>query len=546
MQKKLLALSLALGFLLTLPACSTSGGGGVSASPSASASATPTAADATDIVLSDSGVTVNAQAASTDPTAQVYTGAAIVYYEAGHDATYGEGTEAEGHTAEEAATHTVVTITQPGTYRVSGTLSAGQLAVDLGEDAKENPDAVVTLILDNANITCTVAPAIIFYSVYECGSSDTETATPTVDTSTAGANIVLADGTENHITGSHVAKIYKDGTTDKRYKFDGAFYSKMSMNVYSEAEGTGKLYIVADNEGLDSELHLTIEGGNIDITADNDGINTNEDGVSVTTINGGYLTINAGLGAEGDGIDSNGYLVINGGTVITAANPQTGDGGIDSDAGIYLNGGTVLALGSRNDEASADSTQTFIQLSFSSNQSEGSVISLKDSAGNEVLSSAATRDFSSLTFSSPDLKVDTTYSLYVNGVQQQYTGHRFGMGGGMGGNTPPDMGGDGQQPQFPTDGQQPKGGAPANGTAPTDRPQRPDGATGNGGDMTPPDATVAPGGSAAPSDGTNADGATRPNGGPGGNWGGGESLEPSTEFTITADTYSFSGISAAE
>ncbi|SBV96556.1 conserved exported hypothetical protein [uncultured Eubacteriales bacterium] len=565
MQKNLLALSLALGLLLTLPACSTaSGSGGASANPSASASAAPTVTDATDIVLSDSGVTVDGQAASTDPAAQVFTGAAIVYYEAGHDAAYGEGTEADGHTAEEAAAHTVVTITEPGAYRVSGTLSAGQLAVDLGEDAEEDPTAAVTLILDNADITCTVAPAVIFYSVYECGSSDTETAAATVDTSAAGANVILADGSENHITGSYVAKIYKEGTTDKLYKFDGAFYSKMSMNIYSEAEGTGNLYIVANNEGLDSELHLTIEGGNIDITADNDGINTNEDGVSVTTINSGYLTINAGLGAEGDGIDSNGYLVINGGTVITAANPQTGDGGIDSDAGIYLNGGTVLALGSRNDEASADSTQTYIQLSFSSTQSEGSVISLKDSAGNEVLNSTAARDFSSLTFSSPDLKADTTYSLYVNGVQQQYTGHSFGMGGGMGGmggGTPPDMGGDGQQPQFPADGELPEG-APADSTAPTDRPQRPDGATSNGGDMTTPDAQSsasvvpdggnAPDSSAAPGDASTADGATRPNGGRGGgNWGGGnrdggESLEPSTEFTITAETYSFSGISAAE
>ncbi len=41
----------------------------------------------------------------------------------------------EEHSADEAAAHTVVTIRQAGTYRVSGTLSAGQLAVDLGEDA---------------------------------------------------------------------------------------------------------------------------------------------------------------------------------------------------------------------------------------------------------------------------------------------------------------------------------------------------------------------------------------------------------------------------
>ena len=33
---------------------------------------------------------------------------------------------------------------------------------------KDDPKAVVTLILDNVDVTCTVAPALIFYNVYEC------------------------------------------------------------------------------------------------------------------------------------------------------------------------------------------------------------------------------------------------------------------------------------------------------------------------------------------------------------------------------------------
>ena len=122
--------------------------------------------DTVSIVLSDDGVTVDGEAASTDETAAVYTAHDIVYYEDGHDFTYGEGTAADAHTAEEAEAHTVVHITQPGTYALSGTLSAGQIAVDLGEDAEEDPEAVVTLIMNGVDITCTVAPAVIFYSVY--------------------------------------------------------------------------------------------------------------------------------------------------------------------------------------------------------------------------------------------------------------------------------------------------------------------------------------------------------------------------------------------
>ncbi|MDO4553415.1 MAG: carbohydrate-binding domain-containing protein, partial [Bacillota bacterium] len=162
-----------------------------------------------EIVLSDSRVTVDGAAASTSSTAAVYTGADIIYYEDGTDESYGEGTEEEKHSAAEAEAHTVVTITQAGTYRLTGSLSAGQIAIDLGEDAAEDPDAVVTLILDDVDVTCTVAPALIFYNVYECGSTDMETASATVDTSEAGANVIIAAGSENNFTGSHVARIYK-------------------------------------------------------------------------------------------------------------------------------------------------------------------------------------------------------------------------------------------------------------------------------------------------------------------------------------------------
>ena len=86
----------------------------------------------------------------------------------------------------------MVTITKPGTYRVSGTLFAGQIAIDLGKDAVEDPSAVVTVILDNANVTCTVAPALIFYNVYECGEADEAAASSVVDTTAAGANVIVA------------------------------------------------------------------------------------------------------------------------------------------------------------------------------------------------------------------------------------------------------------------------------------------------------------------------------------------------------------------
>lgn len=354
----------------------------------------------------------------------------------------------------------MVTIRKAGTYRVSGSLSAGQLAVDLGDDAKTDPSSVVTLILDGVDITCTVAPAVIFYNVYECDAdfvaydneeTDNYVSSPTVDTSAAGANVILADGSVNNISGSYVARIYKEGTTKKLHKYDGAFYSKMSMNIGGESQGDGVLNITGENEGLDTELHLTINGGVINIQAQDDGINVNEDGVSVATINGGTLQINAGLGAEGDGIDSNGFLVINGGNVYTMANQASPDGGLDADGDILINGGYVVATGIRNDPISDDSAQQYIQLTFASVLPAGSQIALTDDSGDQLLSFTLEKSAQSIVFSSPDLKQDVDYTLTVDGVTQQYTGTSAGgMGPGNGGQPPelPDgqQLGDGSQP----------------------------------------------------------------------------------------------------
>ena len=415
------------------------------------------------IRLSDDGVTVDGEKASSENTASVYTAHDIVFYQDGQGIAYGEGTEADEHTQAEADAHTVVHITQPGTYALSGTLSAGQIAVDLGEEAKEDPAAVVTLILDGVDITCSVAPAVIFYHVYECSSTDTETAVKDVDTSAAGANVIIADGTVNNITGSYVARIYKpdsvelseDGTevvdSKKLHKYDGAFYSKMSMNVDGGEKGDGVLNIFAENEGMDSELHLTVNGGVINILSGNDGINTNEDGVSVTTVNGGTLIIEVdGATGEGDGIDSNGWLVINGGTIIAAACSVSQDAGIDSDNGIYINGGTVVASGNMYDRIE-DGGQNYVVFSFAQKQQGGTTYTLDDVGSMPIGSYTPANDFSCLVISDDNLSAANYRLLQGETLLSGIVSAGAPGRGGMGGPRP----GEGAQPPEGTPGPQP-------------------------------------------------------------------------------------------
>ncbi len=258
------------------------------------------------------------------------------------------------HSEAEAAENRVLHIVRPGTYSLEGSWQ-GQIRIELGD-----PDAVfadesakVTLILNGADITCTVAPGILFAAAYECDNTweSRESHTCEADAEGAGAVVLLAEGTENSVTGCNVYRMlktkYKDeNSTDpvpvqkKQRKLDAAFYSCVSMEV----GGSGSLKVSSSFEGLDSELHLTFRDGSIEIFSQDDGINVNEDNVSVVRFSGGEVTLYPALGAEGDGVDSNGFIVLDGGTLsVNGVRPP--DSALDSEDGITYLSGTVILDG---------------------------------------------------------------------------------------------------------------------------------------------------------------------------------------------------------
>lgn len=255
------------------------------------------------------------------------------------------------------------------------------------------------------------------------------------------------------------------------------------MNVLGEKENAGTLNIYAENEGLDSELHLTLGGGIINIYSGNDGINTNEDGVSVTTVNGGKVNILVtGETGEGDGIDSNGWLVINDGSVTAAACEKSADAGIDADMGIYINGGTVIATGNMLDQIETGG-QTYAVFNFAQKQNGKNTVSLKNKDGNKVLEHTPQNGYSILIYSSPELK-EGTYTLWSNDSQLMGQAGGQGMGGRPNGMMPPDgfmpPEGQGNDLQRPEGMQLPDGFGggerpPMEPPAGESRPEKPDG-----------------------------------------------------------------------
>ena len=378
----------------------------------------------------------------------IHDGENIIHYEKEYAdiSGYGEATEEnEKHSKEDCNKEKLVKISQPGTYIVSGSLK-GQLSVELSGETDSTQ--IVTLVLNSIDIKCTIAPGLIFYKAFEIDSTAYEDSGNTISYETAnslnfnnaGAKIIIADDSTNTVTGSHVAKCFKytvndnesiTMTTEKRAKYDGAFYSKVSMHIKGETKGNGILNIIADNEGLDTEKHLLIESGYINIVSQDDGINTSEEKGSVTLIKGGDVIINAGLGSEGDGIDSNGYLIINGGTVITAAKPSS-DSGMDADLGVVINGGIVVGIGSTMDGASSSSTQPTMNLKFSSQISKNSKLVIKNSSGNTLLTFSPStsgfientdiRTYQGAIISHPSFKLNEVYYLYLDDIQLGYNG----------------------------------------------------------------------------------------------------------------------------
>ena len=206
----------------------------------------------------------------------------------------GDGVLIEGNT---------VTITEAGTYHISGTLSDGQIAIEAGDEA------VVRLILDNADITNTAGAAIAVMSAER-------------------AVVLLADGTENTLTDAAVY-VLAEGEDEP----NAALYSASDLTI----GGEGSLTVYGNyNDGITSKDGLIIDAGNISVEAVDDGIR----GKDYVIVNGGTLDVTAagdGIKADNDVDADRGHIVVAGGIVEITA----GGDGIQAETDIIITGGDI-------------------------------------------------------------------------------------------------------------------------------------------------------------------------------------------------------------
>ena len=250
---------------------------------------------------------------------------------------------------------------------------------------------------------------------------------------------------------------------------DGA-HAALSLTVLD-----GKITVLTSYEGLEAN-QITLAGGDLDITATDDGINANggsngfsggfgggfgggrggmggsfggrrndtnnqsgdmtppdnnnmtlpdnsnmqtpsddtTDKQPVLLITGGKITVNA----DGDGLDSNGNLRVEGGDITVHGPSNGGNGALDigtenGGAGVIA-GGTLIALGTSSMAENFGSTSTQCAFLVTMNSfGAGETITITDSQGTVLYTGVTVKSANSVVFSSADLVVGETYTVTI-------------------------------------------------------------------------------------------------------------------------------------
>lgn len=249
---------------------------------------------------------------------------------------------------------------------------------------------------------------------YDTDGNDVDDATVTENTN---YTIYINDG-NFEISSSDDAIHSNSGNT---YIKNGTFTintndDAITSDLLSQVDG-GTITVESCYEGIEG-AYVKITGGNINIISSDDGINSASDDTSIKE----YIIITGGeifVDASGDGLDSNGSILITGGNVIVSGPTSNADGALDAETGIIVQGGNLIAYSSLGmvETPSQNSTQYVVSYGQNTQISSGSVVTIKNSSDEEVITFTTTKVSGSIILSSPNLQNGQSYSIYINSNQ---------------------------------------------------------------------------------------------------------------------------------
>lgn len=240
-------------------------------------------------------------------------------------------------------------------------------------------------------------------------------------------SVYVVDGEFNIKAGTDALKSTNDYDPGKGFALiEGGKFSINAGGTGIEAINTilvkdGEITVSKSYEGLEAQA-ITIDGGEISLTTFDDGINAGSraentalkvDANCILTINDGNVYINA----AGDGVDSNGYVYFNGGRVVIDGPTNNDNGALDAGIEIKMTGGEVTAVGSDGmaETLGANSSVYNIGVFLPSISPKGTLIEIKNSADETVLSHTSAKTFSYIAAGSNKFSFGETYSIYLNG-----------------------------------------------------------------------------------------------------------------------------------
>ena len=266
---------------------------------------------------------------------------------------------------------------------------------------------------------------------------------------------IAADASAKGIKG--LVSVVIDGGTFAIDSADDALHSNADITinggVFSIASGDdgihadatltindGQIDVTTSYEGLESAV-ITINAGDVRVVASDDAINVaggadssgmmggpgrggpggQQSGEAFTYTGTQYLYINGGTivvyASGGDGIDVNGAIQMTDGVVVVHGPTNDGNGSLDYDGGFNISGGLLVAAGSAGmaQAPDASSTQNSLLVNFSSAQQAGTLVNIRNSAGQDVLTFAPATSYAALVYSSAALTTGETYAISLGG-----------------------------------------------------------------------------------------------------------------------------------
>lgn len=141
------------------------------------------------------------------------------------------------------------------------------------------------------------------------------------------------------------------------------------------------------------------------------------DSTAQVTINGGKLTIQA----SGDGIDSNGDLTVTGGETYVFGPTSDGDGSLDFAGTGTVTGGVVTCAGSSGMAQNFGDASTQGSMLVSVSGQVGDAIQLADEGGNVIATCEARTSYSCVLVSAPGVESGKSYTLTCGGTSSEIT-----------------------------------------------------------------------------------------------------------------------------